>query len=502
MQALFNSKKFYFSLALLYALLLYQIDTMGLQLQLLIFVAGCFLLFLGIRYPLFGLLFSFAAMDAFFNLIPRQLFADTFINKIWDLGFFSMLVFGSPLLLHKYKKMDNIPFYLKVFSLFLIVSIISFVLTIIKYPFPLVDTIRSFRHRLGYLLIPFLLQYLLQAKDGEKALESLLNVLYIISFILLILYNIQFIIQKSLFLGYSSTQATSYGVSYLRSIPNFLFICYLFLWFNLASLLLNKKLFPYGKLYIFLCLSATLFTFTRGIYLSVLTIIAIIIFLTLYSKKYNTTNIIISILFVGFLSFFVFSSGYLKPFLDRALTIRQAASLSQQKSTMLYRVELVEDRIKLIAKENPLLGLGFVHNKYGYKFGTYRGNFDKNIGGPGLGCADIAWGNIIYQTGWLGVGCFSLFIITMIYYIFVTLRRKLSILDKTKIDKVFLIEFASVLELLRMIFQTLNSDAFTGGGTHNQAIIFAIACFAYMLQKQKEYEKNENINSNTILQSR
>ena len=195
-------------------------------------------------------------------------------------------------------------------------------------------------------------------------------------------------------------------------------------------------------------------------------------------------------------------AGGLKPFLDRGSTISQSISFSQHKSTMLYRVELVEDRIKLISKGNRLLGLGFVHNKYGYKFGNFRGNFDESIDGPGLGCADIAWGNIIYQTGWLGFGCFSLFIIAISYYLFVILRKRITILDKNKIDKIFLIEFAAVLELLTMIFLTLIGDAFTGGTTQNQALIFTIAGFAYILQKRKEHQKNENINSNTVIQSR
>ena len=502
MQSLFKSKKFYLGSALFYGLFLYEITKMNMQLDLLVLGAGCCILFLGLKYPLFGLLFSFTLMDAFFNLVPRELFANTFINKMWDFGFFSMLVFGCPVLFHNYKKMDNTPFYFKIFTMFLMVSIISFTLTIFKYPFPLIDTIRTFRYRLGYLFILFMLQYLLQAENGKKALETLLNILYKISFILLILYNFQFILQKPLFLGYMSSQTTNYGMSYLRSIPNFLFISYLFLWFNLTALLLNKKLFPYGKLYILLCLSSTLFTFTRGIYLSILIIVAVIVFLTFFSRRYNPTNIIISSILAGSILFSVFLSGNLTPFLDRASTIDQSISGSHDKSTMWYRIGLVEDRIKLIAKENPVFGLGFVHNKYGYKFGKFRGNFDKNIGGPGLGCADIAWGNIIYQTGWLGVGCFLMFIIALIYYIFGSLRKRISITDKTETDKILLIEIAAVLELLRMIFLTLNGDSFTGGSVQNQALIFSIAVFAYILQKQKGHEKNKNINYNPILQSR
>ncbi len=501
MHSILQSKIIYFGLAILYAVFLYQIASMGMQLHLLALIVCCVVLFFGIKNPLFGLVFSLVAMNGFFNLVPRGLFEGTIINKTWDLGFFLMIVFGSSLLAQNYKRMNYTPYYLKVFSIFLIICIISFILTIIKYPFPLVDTIRSFRYYLGYLFIPFLLQYLLQAKDGEKALNDLLRILYIISFILLVLYNIQFLTQQTLFLGYVATQSTSSGVSYLRSIPNFLFLCFLFLWFNLTAWFLNKQLFPYGKLYILLCLSATLFTFTRGIYLSVSIMMLLIFSLSLYSKKYNATKSILFGLFGVVLLFTIFIAGYLTPFIERASTIRHATSLSQEEGTMWYRIRLVEDRIKLITKENPIFGLGFVHNKHGYKFGTYIGNFDENIGGPGLGCSDIAWGNIIYQTGWLGFGCFVLFIISINLYFFKILKKQISMYDMPLIDDLFLIELASILELLWMIIHTLTSDAFTGS-TQNPALIFAIASFSHILRKQREHKENENIDSNTIFHSR
>ena len=481
MQTLLNSKKLYFSGAIiLYALFLYRILNMGLQLHLLVLTAACIVIVFGIRYPVFGLLFAFAAMNSFFNLIPRQLLSGTFINKTWDFGFFLMIIFGSFLFIKDYRKMENIPFYLKIFVLFLSVCFISFFLTVVKYDFPLIDTIRSFRYYLGYLFIPFLLQYFLQAKDEGKVLNinKFLNALYVISFILLLLYNFQFLIKTPLFLGYSRSYSTGYGSSYIRSIPNFLFICYFFLWFNLAAWLTEKKMFPVGKLYIILCVSATLFTFTRGVYISVSFSIILLFILMLKSKKCNTANIIITCFIVIILFFTALMSGYLKPFTSRASTITESVSHKHRGSTFWYRIGLIEDRIRLINKENPLMGLGFVHNKYGYKFGSFRGNYDKDIAGPGLGCADTAWGNIIYQTGWIGFGCFVFFIVSILYYLFINFKKGSFTSD---INKIFMLEIASVIELLRMIFHTMNSSIYTSS-TQNAALIFAIGSYAYMLQ--------------------
>ena len=491
MQSLFQSKIFYFSCAVLCTVLFYQIVAMDMLLYLFVVMVVCTISFFGIKYPLFGLLFAFITMNSFFNLIPRQLFSGTFINKTWDLGFFFMIIFGGSLLIKKYKKAEYIPLYLKVFSVFLIICVISFIFTNIKYQFPMIDTFRSFRNYLGYLFIPFFLQYFLQAKDGEKALNKLLQSLYIISFVLLLIYNIQFLIQKQLFHGFNRIQITTYGASYLRSVPNFLFICYFFLWFNLSAWLLNKKLFPLGKCYMVLCFSAILFTFTRGIYISVFMILILIIFLILSSKRYNTTNIIIvSILGVSLFST-VYVAGFLQPFISRASTIGQATFQSERVGTLWYRIGLVDDRIRLINEENPFLGLGFVHNKYGYRFGAFRGNYDEETGGSALGCADIAWGNILYQTGWIGFSSFVLFIIFFMYYVFISLRKRIS---TSAVNTILLIELAAVAELLRMIIQTMNGNVFTGN-TQNPALIFAIAGFAHILQKGIEQKNSENINS-------
>ncbi|MCG8570239.1 MAG: O-antigen ligase family protein, partial [Spirochaetes bacterium] len=239
-----------------------------------------------------------------------------------------------------------------------------------------------------------------------------------------------------------------------------------------------------GTIYLFLCMSATLFTFTRGIYLSTAIVSLIIFIISGSSRKMEPSKTIFSFFFAGLLLIFIFLSGYLAPFIDRAASIARSASITHQEDTMWYRAELVRDRIRLISKENPYLGLGFVHNKHGSYFGTFRGNYDESIGGPGLDSADIAWGNIIYQTGWIGFGCFSFFIISVVYYIFVVFRKRLSTHHANIITNLQLIELAALLELLRLIIQTLNSAAFTGD-TQNTALIFSIASFAYILQKTK-----------------
>jgi hypothetical protein len=499
-QNFFSSRIFCVSISIIAGMIECYFLMAGKHVHLFLFTIGIPVLFLGFSFPLIGILLSFSLMNSFFDLLPRQLFEDTTINKFWDFGFITMCIFSVPLLLKKWQKLPSLPFYIKGFSYFLIICSISFILTFYKYAFPFLDTVKTFRYYLGYLFFIIVIIALMNNRESQIAFKRLLIILYYVSFILITLYNIQFLIQRPLFLGYIGEQTTTYGVTYLRSIPNFLFLCYFFLFYNISAWLLNIKLLPFGVLFIILCLSATLFTFTRGLYISVFMVLGTLFYLIITSGKYNLTKILLFSLYSALIILIFSGFGYLRPFIDRASTIRNASSISEQNDTLSYRISLVEDRINLISRKDPFFGLGFVHNRYGYKFGTFIGNFDESINGSGLDSGDIAWANIIYQTGWVGYAFFSFFIVSLVYYITVTFRKKF-FSQKSNIDNLILLELSAILELLCMVFLTVNGDSFTGS-TQNTALIFSISCFSNYLQTNSlNYNNNENFHNNTIIQS-
>lgn len=477
-----NNLIMYISLGL-YALFTYHTFIRGLEAKLFISMTSAAALMIGIKFPLLGMLFSLAAMNFFFSLAPSELLTGGFIKKTWDFGFFMMLIFGFFQFMQSEKSIRTLkmPFFFKVFLVYLGICVVSFLVTLIKYPFPALDTIRTFRSQLGYLFIPVLLIYFSQAPDHDyvQRLRGFLTPLYYLSFFLLLLYVLQFLIQRPIFTGYQSSFSIA-GASYLRSIPQFLFMCYFFLWFNLAAWLTNNEVYYGGKIYIFLCFAATLFTFTRGIYISTALVLTVLVFLIFKTKKINPSRLFIA----GLIAFLIITVtvlvGYLTPFFVRAASIAQTSiSGAKGDDTFAYRIDLLKDRIKLIRNKNAFIGLGFVHNKYGYRFGSFRGNYDEDIGRSGLGCADIAWGNIVYRTGWLGVGAFICFIISIIIFIFKDVNYK------DKLDTTALLEISALLVVLGNIVQMMIGDSFTGGDTQNNALMLAIAIFLYALRSQE-----------------
>jgi len=467
-----------------YAVFTYQLMIRGLEEKFIVIIISLAALMIGLKFSLMGLFFSLAAMNLFFNLAPGEILQGGVIKKTWDYGFFMMMIFGFSQFISSEKSIRTIkmPFYFKIFIVYLVICVVSFLVTLIKYPFPALDTIRTFRNQLGYLFIPVLLIYFLQAPDKGyvQRLYSFLTPLYYLSFFLLILYVLQFLIQRPIFTGYQSSFSIA-GASYLRSIPQFLFMCYFFLWFNLSAWLTNNEVYYGGKIYIFLCFAATLFTFTRGIYISTALVLTVLVFLILKTKKINPSRLVIA----GLIAFPIIAVtvlvGYLTPFFVRAASITQTSiSGAKGDDTFAYRIDLLKDRIKLIRNKNAFIGIGFVHNKYGYRFGSFRGNYDEDIGRSALGCADIAWGNIVYRTGWLGVGTFMCFIISIICFIFSGEGYG------DKLDSMALLELAALLVLLGNIVQMMISDSFTGGDTQNNALMFAVALFLYTLRSQKK----------------
>lgn len=480
-----NLKKnsFYISFAFIYIFIIVQITLFELQISYLIFLSAGVLLIIGIRYPLIGILFSFSAINSFFNLIPRTILQSSIINKTWDFGFFYLLVIGVFATYRNWHKYIDIkiPLYFRFFLIYILVFFVSFVFTIAKYPFPLIDAIRTFRYHFGYLFTPILIFYF-TSKNGKlnsNNFDLFLKILYYISFALLSIYIFQFLTKIKIFHGYNR-EFNIQGMSFLRSIPNFLSISYFFLWFNISAWFTDKKMYPAGVVYIAICLLSTFFTFTRGIYLSVVFSLCFLIALLVFKKTLSNVRVIASVIVILTVIFTASFTEYLNPFFMRFSTI-ELATVNKKQSTLWYRVNLIKDRIKITNRENVYLGLGFVHNKYGHLFGKFIGNYDEDSRGPSLECADIAFGNIIYRTGWIGIFIFTLFAVFTFIYL-VSRFRLFGSLNQTEI-----LEIAAILEIIRNIIQMVYSDAFTGNTIHNQALLFGISIILYNINNSKFY---------------
>jgi hypothetical protein len=440
-------------------------------------LGGGFLLLKGLRDITFGLIITLAIMNNFYDLLPSTIFSGAILNKSWDFGFIYMLIVSARFIPFAFVKRDEtIPLFIKSFYLFLFVIIISFIVSLIFLPYPFIDTFRAFRDYLGYLLIPVLIAISDKNHSWELSVifNRLIRFMSYICFTLLVLYNLQYLLQHQFFFGFEQVYRSS-GREYIRSIPIFLMFSYFFFWLFLAQWLNGKRLAYWKTLYIILSCSATLFTFTRGLYLSIILFVLLLLFFMAKIRSVNIARFSLSIILTLLIISSLFISSLATPYYERMLSVTSDIQAINKNSTSKYRKRLVEDRINIIKKHNPVLGIGFVHPKYAfYDYGPFTGN---HLPGelPTLWCADIAWANIIYQTGILGVAAFVLYIIAISLFI---VRQ----IPKYKGELLFL-QLASCFELLRNIVSMFNGAAYTYQ-TQNIALLIGISAYLHIVHSR------------------
>ena len=440
-------------------------------------VLSAFLILKGRKDIAFGLIITLVIMNNFYDLIPNQIFSNNMLNKLSDFGFIYLGIVTTTFIPHVFLRRNrNIPAFVKCFYLFLSIVVGSFIISLASLPYPIIDTFRAFRAYLGYLLLPLLI--VIFDKDSSPNLSIIFNKLlrYIsyISFILLILYNLQFLMQHQFFFGYGSVYRSSIH-TYIRSLPNFLLFSYFFFWLFLAQWLSGKRLSYWKLIYIGLSCSATLFTFTRGLYISIVLLTFLLFAFMLKLKSVNmarfTLTSTLSLLFV----IMAIAFSLMQPFVERMLSVSTDLLNSGHNSTSNYRRELIEDRIRIIKRNNPWIGIGFVHERYAYNdYGPFIGNQAPGEL-PTIGCADIAWGNIIYQTGIIGVVSFLLYIVALLAFIVKQLSRY-------QMDLLFL-QMASCFELLRNIFLMFIGSSYTYQ-THNIALFLGVSAYLHIVHSR------------------
>lgn len=442
----------------------------------LLVIGGGFLLLKGLRNITFGLVITLAIMNNFYDLLPATILSGGTLSKLWDFGFIYMVIVSAQFIPYTFVKRDEaIPLFVKSFYLFLFIIIISFIVSLISLPYPFIDILRASRSYLGYLLIPLLIAILDKNHPAKLSatFNRLIRFISYMCFALLILYNLQYLLQHQFFFGYEGVYRSS-GREFIRSIPIFLMFSYFFFWLFLAQWLNGQRLAYWKTLYVVLSCSATLFTFTRGLYVAIILLVLLLLFFMAKIKSVNMARFSISLLLTLLIAFGLFLSSLAAPYYERLLSVSSDIQAGND-GTSGYRRRLVEERINIIKKHNPLLGIGFVHPKYAYyDYGPFTGN---HMPGelPTIWCADIAWANIIYQTGILGVATFVLFIITLLLFV---VRQ----IPRYKGELLFL-QLASCFELLRNILSMFNGATYTYQ-TQNIALFIGISAYLHIVHSR------------------
>lgn len=447
-----------------------------LPMLLMAFVGGVFLV-LGVREKVFGLVLTFVIMNNGYDLIPNAIATDIMFDKLWDFGFIYMTIVTATFVPNIFSKSySDIPAFVKCFYIFLAVVIASLILSLASLPYPFLDTFRAFRAYLGYLLIPLLI--VIFDKNHTVTLSStftkVIRFMSYIFFALLILYNVQYFLQYQFFFGYENVYRI-HNREYIRSIPNFLMVSYFFVWLYTSQWLSGKRL-PLWKIsYIALSCGATLFTFTRGLYIVIALLFFFLLFFMAKIKAVNMARFSLATTLVLFVISGFLLSSFATPYLERMFSTTSDLLATDNQSTSAYRIQIVEDRVNMIKGKNALLGIGFVHPKDAYyDYGPFTGN---RLPGelPAIWSADIAWANIIYQTGILGFVTFVFFVIKLGLFVAKQIPRYQG-------DLLFL-QLASCFELLRNIILMFNSASYTYQ-TQNMALFLGISAYLHIVHSR------------------
>jgi len=439
--------------------------SISLELSLHYFLFVLILLVIGFINPVIGIVLAYSLMNNLFDLFPSIVFEDLPINKMWDFGFILIIIYSFPIFIRDYKPFRIWPTYLKFLFLFLGICLLSFLYTVFSYKYPAVDALRTVRPYFGYLTFFIFLQYFQQKGDNAK---RFFNILYFISFGLLILYNIQFVIQKQIFFGYQQIISIN-KTEILRSIPNFMEVSFLFMWYNMAALLQGRPQLKFAKIYLILSFLATIFTFTRGLYISIGFGASVLILILFFQRKIFLKRMLFLQHLVIFFVIITSGTSYFQPFIERTFSIKDALFTRRDDSTIGFRLSILQNRVEMVMTQNPYIGIGFVHNKYGKDFGRFLGSNYEPIEGPALWSSDIAWANIIYQTGFLGFVSFLLFALYL-------LKRYPRGMTNGKTDFTILLEYSVYIELIRNILMMFVSAVFTDN-TQNIALLLSFLIY-------------------------
>jgi O-Antigen ligase len=375
------------------------------------------LLFLTLQ-PKVKALVSFVLMMQFFDVAPNLLFG----MYVWDYGAILMLITAIELFFRNPVQEPVKHGYLVALRIFLAWMTVCLLWSLLVYRYDVMHTIKNARYMvLGYFMTLVFIR-LFSVQPGS--FEFLMKWIYRITFAVMPLVVLQFLLHRQLLFGLVSEYEGA-----LRDVPVFLPFCLLNFWIIGTKLLSAEKLAVHEYFYAALVLATVALTFTRGIYIAVVVTAGLLVWTMVWNKTLKASSLF-TVAGCGMLLLIaVVASGAAERVAGRALSGLQLLS-SQDSSTLSPRKDdtfngrlgLAAERFSLVWERNPLIGYGFIHEddvpselrnslKYGTALGgtaadptaysrsyAYSGNYVL-----GFYTADIAWADIVISTGWIGV---------------------------------------------------------------------------------------------------
>ena len=374
-------------------------------------------------------LVSFILMMQFFDAGPGQLFG----MYVWDYGAMLMLVTGVEVYCRTPVLEAPTFTYLAVLKIFLTWLAICFVWSLLVYRYPPLHTIKSARQMvLGYFMT---LIFIRLFRVQPEAFEYLMKWIYRLTFALMPVVILQYVVHKPLLFGLVSEYE---GV--LRDVPVFFPLCLLNFWVIGTKILTSEKVAAHEWVYAVLALSTVALSFTRGIYISVMFTAAVLLYSTWRDGTLKASSLIAATAACLLAAVGLLATGLGDKVVGRAasgidlLGSSETQTIDKKRDdTFNGRLGLAMERFALVSAQNPLLGYGFIHEddvpsevRSRLKFGTPLGGTAEDPTAYsrtaaftsyfilGFYTADIAWPDIVISVGWVGAILFVTLLISFI----------------------------------------------------------------------------------------
>jgi hypothetical protein len=387
-----------------------------------------FLAFLLLQ-PKVKALIAFFLMMQFFDLAPNMLFG----MYVWDYGAMLMLVTAAEVFFRRPAVETPRHGYLVVLNVFLGWLVICFFWSLVVYGYPLMHTVKNARYFvLGYFMtLIFIRLFAVQ----PESFEFLMKWIYRLTFALMPVLVLQYVLQKPLLSGLVSEFEGG-----IRAVPIFLPLCLLNFWIITTKILSAGKVAVHERVYLALALCTVALSFTRGIYIAVILTGGLQAWIMARDHTLKASTVVNVAAAAILVVVVLFASGLAQKVGGRALSGLQLLSSSEPASsherkddTFNGRLGLAAERFSLAWAMNPVLGYGFLHEDDVPSELRNRLRYGTPLAGTaadptaysrfyavatyytlGFYTADIGWADIVISTGCVGVLLLVALVLTFI----------------------------------------------------------------------------------------
>lgn len=353
--------------------------------------------------------------------------------------------------------------------------------SVLVYKYPLYGTLKYSRHMLvGYASFLILLQ--LYRKD-PKALPAILHTIYWVSYALLGITLLQHSLQIEFLYGLYQDYGTT-----RRFLPIMLPFCLVIFWSVLARALSGARVAWHEYVYFLMVFAAITVTYTRGIYLTVLGAVLLCLVILAFERRLNaralggtSIALIFGLVTIGATGSLDSAFSRLKSGAELVLS-KPKKQFGHDADTFTGRLRLAQERFGMVAEKNPAFGYGFLNEddvpqalRSKLRTGSilYSDALKKAYqnGHPyvlGLHSADISWGDLALNTGFVGVALFIAAIVALLAN-FVKVRRPLR-------REYFYWRLAFLLQTIVVVILSLDGNLAV---INVQILCFMLAGYAY-----------------------